>query len=208
MNFNPEINTKEKFQNLIDICKSNFQMTHNEAICFYIMVNRFYDSVQKGTNRYTKEINELPKSVFELVKRLEDWDNCLKGGKVRDYRGQSYGTTLQNNNIIARKFFLEPMEVISLNKDLENNASENNNKSNLPKFPSELTMAKIFKFYKDSEMPEVINRSSVESFKEHKFYSIYESCEQIIAEHEQQKISQVFQNGTPGSGASKPKRRI
>lgn len=38
MSFDPEINTKEKFQDLMDICKSNFQMTDDEAKCFYIMM--------------------------------------------------------------------------------------------------------------------------------------------------------------------------
>ena len=82
------------------------------------------------------------------------------------------------------------------------------NIKNIPQPPSKLTMARIFKFHKESGLPLTTDRMSVRNLNNRKLYPIYESCEQIIAEHEQQKISQVFQNGTLGSGASKPKRRM
>ncbi|HHJ4459569.1 TPA: hypothetical protein ACQJW2_004389 [Citrobacter braakii] len=196
MSFDPEINTKEKFQNLIDICKCNFQMTDDEAKCFYIMMNRYAYQVDKGPNRKPgKGFNELPTSMFDLSRRFQDWEL----GYTMNNRGASFERYIESNNAIA-KILLDPTEAMLLNQMC--------NFNNIPKPPSKLTMAKIFKFYKDSEIPMVINNRSVESFKEHKFYPIYESCEQIIAEHEKQKISQVFQNGTPGSGASKLKRRM
>ncbi|ELP2475838.1 hypothetical protein R1T99_004330 [Salmonella enterica] len=200
MSFDPEINTKEKFQNLIDICKSNFQMTDDEAKCFYIMMNRYTYKVDMGPNRKPgKGFNELPTSMFDLSRRFKDWEDLVTLGYALNYRNISFERYIKSNNAIAETL-LEPTEAMLLNQMC--------NFNNIPKPPSKLTMAKIFKFYKDSEIPMVINNRSVESFKEHKFYPIYESCEQIIAEHEKQKISQVFQNGTPGSGASKLKRRM
>lgn len=199
MSFDPEIRTKEKFQDLMDICKSNFQMTDDEAKCFYIMMNRCTPRVDMGPNRVGKGFNELPKSMFDLSRRFEEWENLVTLGHASNYKGIPFEIYIKNNNTLA-EILLEPAEAMLLNQMC--------NFNNIPKPPSKLTMAKIFKFYKDSEMPTVkVNHSST-SFKEHKFHPIYESCEQIIAEHEQQKISQVFQNGTPGSGTSKPKRRM
>ncbi|EBQ8239924.1 hypothetical protein B5591_22680 [Salmonella enterica] len=196
MSFETEISTKEKFQNLIDICKSNFQMTDDEAKCFYIMMNRYAYKVDKGPNRKPgKGFNELPTSMFDLSRRFQDWEL----GYTMNNRGASFERYIESNNAIA-KILLDPTEAMLLNQMC--------NFNNIPKPPSKLTMAKIFKFYKDSEMPTVKNKISMSSFEEHKFFPIYKSCEQIIAEHEQQNISQVFQNGTPGSGASKPKRRM
>ncbi|EBR8473523.1 hypothetical protein DOI81_22610 [Salmonella enterica subsp. enterica serovar Gaminara] len=199
MSFETEISTKEKFQNLIDICKSNFQMTDDEAKCFYIMMNRYTHQVDMGKDRVGKGFNELPTSTFDLSRRFKDWEDLVTLGYALNYRNISFERYIKSNNAIA-EIFLEPTEAMLLNQMC--------NFNNIPKPPSKLTMAKIFKFYKDSEMPMVKNSRSMKSFEEHKFFPIYKNCEQIIAEHEQQKISQVFQNGTPGSGVSKPKRRM
>ena len=171
-------------------------MTDDEAKCFYIMMNRYAYQVDKGPNRKPgKGFNELPTSMFDLSRRFQDWEL----GYTMNNRGASFERYIESNNAIA-KILLDPTEAMLLNQMC--------NFNNIPKPPSKLTMAKIFKFYKDSEMPTVKNKISMSSFEEHKFFPIYKSCEQIIAEHEKQKISQVFQNGTLGSGASKPKRRM
>ncbi|EBV0848836.1 hypothetical protein DNU42_22720 [Salmonella enterica subsp. enterica serovar Newport] len=200
MNFNPEINTKADFENLMDICKSNFQMTDDQAKCFYLMMNRNAHKKNLGNGRSEIIINGLPKTILELSKRLEVWESVYTGNNTCMDGYPVHITMERNKALIKDNNFIDHFDLMLFDQKY--------NIKNIPQNPSMLTMARIFKFYKESGIPLTTDRMSIKNLNNRKFYPIYESCEQIIAEHEQQKISQVFQNGTPGSGASKPKRRM
>ncbi|HFE8476866.1 hypothetical protein [Enterobacter hormaechei] len=206
MSFETEISTKEKFQNLLDICKSNFQMTDDEAKCFYLMMNRNAHKRNMGNGRTERIINGLPKTILELSKRLEDWEVVYTGSNtagISTVRMDGYPVNIamdRNKALMKDNNFINTFDLMLFDQKY--------NIKNIPHPPSKLTMARIFKFYKESGLPLTTDKMSVRNLNNRKFYPICESCEQIIAEHEQQKISQVFQNGTPGSGASKPKRRM
>lgn len=201
MSFDPEINTKEKFQDLMDICKSNFQMTDDEAKCFYIMMNRNSHKRNMGNGRPEIITNGLPKTILELSKRLEVWEGIYTGNSTVGMDGYPANITMERNKALMKEsYFIDIFDFMVFDQKY--------NIKNIPQPPSKLTMARIFKFHKESGLPLTTDRMSVRNLNNRKLYPIYESCEQIIAEHEQQKISQVFQNGTPGSGASKPKRRM
>ncbi|EPO4870126.1 hypothetical protein [Klebsiella pneumoniae] len=206
MSFETEISTKEKFQNLLDICKSNFQMTDDEAKCFYLMMNRNAHKRNMGNGRTERIINGLPKTILELSKRLEDWEVVYTGSNtagISTVRMDGYPVNIamdRNKALMKDNNFINTFDLMLFDQKY--------NIKNIPHPPSKLTMARIFKFYKESGIPLTTDRMSLRTLNNRKFYPICESCEQIIAEHEQQKISQVFQNGTLGSGASKPKRRM
>lgn len=200
MSFDPEINTKEKFQNLIDICKSNFQMTDDQAKCFYLMMNRNAHKKNLGNGRSEIIINGLPKTILELSKRLEVWESVYTGNNTCMDGYPVHITMERNKALIKDNNFIDHFDLMLFDQKY--------NIKNIPQHPSMLTMARIFKIYKESGIPLTTDRMSIKNLNNRKFYPIYESCEQIIAEHEKQKISQVFQNGTLGSGASKPKRRM